>query len=140
MSELLKQLKAEQLSARQNKNKIKSSLFTTLIGEIETKTLRPSTILNDELVISTIKYFLKNINEALNLVGENIDLIQEKHYLEELLPKQMDSSELNTLIETIVNKEISLGNKVNLGLVMKLLAGYPNIDKKLASELIKNYL
>lgn len=140
MSELLKQLKAEQLFARQNKNKIKSSLFTTLIGEIETKTLRPSTILNDELVISTIKYFLKNINEALNLVGENIDLIQEKHYLEELLPKQMDSSELNTLIETIVNKEISLGNKVNLGLVMKLLAGYPNIDKKLASELIKNYL
>lgn len=140
MSALLKQLKAEQLSARQNKNKIKSSLFTTLIGEIETKTLRPSTILNDELVISTIKYFLKNINEALNLVGENIDLIQEKHYLEELLPKQMDSSELNTLIETIVNKEISLGNKVNLGLVMKLLAGYPNIDKKLASELIKNYL
>ena len=140
MSALLKQLKAEQLSARQNKNKIKSSLFTTLIGEIETKTLRPSTILNDELVINTIKYFLKNINEALNLVGENIDLIQEKHYLEELLPKQMDSSELNTLIETIVNKEISLGNKVNLGLVMKLLAGYPNIDKKLASELIKNYL
>lgn len=140
MSELLKQLKAEQLVARQNKNTIKSSLFTTLIGEIETKTLRPNTVLNDELVISTVKYFLKNINEALNLIGENQDLLQEKQYLEVFIPKAMSANELETLIKNIVEKETAIGSKINLGLIMKQLAGYSNVDKKLASELIKKYV
>jgi len=140
MSELLKQLKAEQLIARQNKNTIKSSLFTTLIGEIETKTLRPNTVLNDELVISTVKYFLKNINEALNLIGENQDLLQEKQYLEVFIPKAMSADELETLIKNIVEKETAIGSKINLGLIMKQLAGYSNVDKMLASELIKKYV
>jgi len=140
MSELLKQLKAEQLVARQNKNTIKSSLFTTLIGEIETKTLRPNTVLNDELVISTVKYFLKNINEALNLIGENQDLLQEKQYLEVFIPQAMSAAELETLIKNIVEKETAVGSKINLGLIMKQLAAYSNVDKKLASELIKKYI
>jgi len=114
MSELLKQLKAEQLVARQNKNTIKSSLFTTLIGEIETKTLRPNTVLNDELVISTVKYFLKNINEALNLIGENQDLLQEKQYLEVFIPQAMSAAELETLIKNIVEKETAVGSKLIL--------------------------
>lgn len=67
----LQEIKAAQLQARKERNTVKSSLLTTLIGEAEmvgkNAGNRPST---DAEVLQVLKKFEKNLNENIRIYGD----------------------------------------------------------------------
>lgn len=135
---LLEKIRADQLQARKENNKIKATILTTLIGEAamigKNAGNRETT---DEETAKVITKFVKNIVETQDLTrGVNLDkfneLEAERVILAGYLPKELTVEEL---------KEIILKNftdKPNVGQVMAYLkANYSGqYDGKVASGLV----
>jgi len=88
--------------------KIKAKCLTTLIGEIENKvagkTDKDGTNLEitDELVLTTIRKFVKDINSVLKEYGDDyhpVRLIVEKDLLESYLPENLTELQLEAAIK-----------------------------------------
>lgn len=145
---LLKQIQADQLAARKNKDSIRANLLTTLLGEAtrigKDDGNRES---NDLEVTQTIKKFVKNAQDTLQHVYKTGDVVtiqfikDELAILENYLPKQLDEVELRSIIETFINSLPEKSPK-QMGIVMKNLtvnhAG--TYDGQLASKLVKELL
>jgi uncharacterized protein YqeY len=147
MSNLLNQIKADQLVARKARDTVKSSLLTTLIGEAsfvsEQDYKAGKTEITDEKVLATIRKFLKGAVETLRLLlATNSGVIQpiqtakiEIDILESYIPQQLSEDELRMIIVTF--KEANPG--ANVGAIMGYLktnhAGL--YDGKMASALAK---
>lgn len=142
MSNLFELLKKDRMSFKLNKSQLESDLLTTLVGEIQTKSLQPKTILNDDLVTSIIKSFIKNIDQSLSMITNNNDinkLTKEKELLVGYLPVVTFISEdkLKELILDIKQQH----SPTNIGVYMKLLTNTGNsFDKQLASNIIKSLI
>lgn len=141
MLNTLSLIKQDQLTARKNKDKLAASLLTTLLGEIQTKTLsNPNKLSEEDLVISTVKYFLKNINETYTLT-KNPDLLIEQTCLTKYLPINITTEELTTLIKTYIELQKSNNAPVNIGSVMGYLNNQKTpFDRAEASKIIKSCL
>jgi uncharacterized protein len=112
------QIKAEQLQARKDKNVIKASLLTTLIGEIQGKiTAKPvaerTEAFEQESVQSRINSFLKNNRDAQRDIKDEdkiAELKTEEAILMSYMPKQVSADELRTALQVQFG-EITLKNK-----------------------------
>ena len=99
---LFETLKKDQLRARVERNTIKSSILTTLVGELQTAASRDkNVVLTDGDVVSLIRKFIKNNEETFRLTGSQ-DGLRENEYLTNYLPQQLSNSQLNILIQTIM--------------------------------------
>ena len=83
---LLAQIKQDQLSARKNKETVKSSLLTTLIGDIENLIKTKNSDNTDTLIIGLIKSYLDKNLEFQNLHNKNvvflsIDILTWDHFV-----------------------------------------------------------
>lgn len=136
---LYEQIKINQLEARKAKDSIKSTLLTTLLGEIETlkfKQKEQTVLVPDEIVYQVIKKFIKNIEESLKL-RENSNLAIEKEILVKYLPVEISHSELSNLIESFVTSEKIVSMK-DLPKVLKYLEKLEvNFSKSAAVEIFK---
>ena len=136
---LINTLRKDQLEARKNKDKLKSTLLTTLIGEAsmigKNNGNREST---DKEVFDVIKKFIKNINTTIELVEDVNDLKTEKTILESYLPKQLTEEELDNIIVSAI-KENNYDNIKQMGAIMKFLKDNYNglYDGSTASKIIK---
>ena len=140
---ILTRIKEAQIKARKERDRVTSSLLTTLLGEAQmpgkNSGNRDST---DTEVILVIKKFIKNAKEMLKLSQpgteqEKITLI-ELDILEEYLPSQLSENELRDGINRIIIELI----ESNMGQVMKSLkdAHNGNYDGRLASGIVKELL
>lgn len=86
--------------AKQLYSKTCSSILTTLIGELETKSKASGKETTDTDVLAAIKKFLKGIEEILAL-GSNPASEIEKKCLESYLPSQMSEEEIRSVISRI---------------------------------------
>lgn len=142
MSNLFELLKKDRMSFKINKSQLESDLLTTLVGEIQTKSLQPKTVLNDDLVTSIIKSFIKNIDQSLSMITNNNDinkLTKEKELLTSYLPvvNLISEDKLKELILNIKQQH----SPTNIGVYMKLLTSTGNsFDKQLASNIIKSLI
>lgn len=139
---LLQTIKADQLKARKEKDTLRTSLLTTLLGEAQavgkTDGNRETT---DSETIAVIKKFLKNINETLGHRANDPTLLEERTVLMSYLPKQMDADQLTVLIQQIVETHDLEGPKA-MGAVMKELKLHHDgqFDGKVASQVARDIL
>jgi len=138
---LLNQIKADQLTARKNKEVVKASLLTTLIGEAAMVGKNAGRDTTDAEVVAVIRKFLKGVDESLRVAGDYRDgdrcevLWEEKEALEAYLPRQMDESELKQVLSQFDSKVASKGT------LMKFLkdnyAG--QYDGKIAAKVVDEF-
>lgn len=90
---LVEQIKADLLQSRKDQIHIKSTLLTTLLGEIELR-LKSGKLIEEKDIVATIAKFIKNNAEfqaALKERGDSTNalpkLIVEASILEEYMPK-----------------------------------------------------
>jgi uncharacterized protein YqeY len=138
MSELLKQIKLDQVAARKLSDTITAGILTTLLGEASPSGKDTTT---DAKVLAVIKKFVKNLNETVPLMTNPIDIgigWLEISILKEYLPKQIEGSSLENLIYDLINHD----GCDNLGKVMKALNGAfgGQFDGKEASKIAKAHL
>lgn len=134
---LLKQIKDDQLRARQERDSIKTSLLTTLIGEAQTKQINAQRDLTDTEVCALIKKFVDGVNDTINL-RPSPDLDRELKILESYLPTMMSDSELESEIDAIIATVENPTGK-SLGVVIKQLkANFEGLyDGQQATNLIR---
>lgn len=139
MSELLEQIRGDQLAARKAGNKAAAALLTTLIGEATKVTAeefkKGQTEITDGKVVAKIKSFSENAKQTLAVApaDRKSEIQAEIDILEGYLPQQVSEDELRAIIG--MWKEDGL----NLGQIMaKLKAEYEGrYDGKLASSIAR---
>lgn len=135
---LYDQIKAERIKAMKNKDAIRKSILTTLLGEVETNAKRENTDATDELVIAMCKKFIKSNGEVLTKAVASRQLFNqlntENIILSEFLPKQLTEAELRVIITEL--------NATNIGQVMQHLNKNHNgqFNRGLAASLAKELL
>ncbi len=145
---IIEQIKKEQLEARKAKNTIKTNLYTTLLGEIQTAVIgtsnsvniKQANIITDDVVIKVINKFIKNIKETLSLRPDDFTATTELTLLETFLPRKLSEEELKQII---ANLKIAAGTKTGgalLGFVMgELKKSYPNLyDSSIVRTLVES--
>ena len=141
---LITQIKAEQVTARKNRNGPMASLLTTLIGEAEMVGKNAGREVLDAEVVATIKKFIKNIDETIKALGADDARAQaamdERVVLEHFLPSQMSEQQLTEAV-TAIKAELNAGQK-DMGKVMSLLKTRHEgqYDGKMASTVVKAVL
>lgn len=138
MSKLYETLKQELHTARLVKDGFKVVLLSTLIGELDSK--KSKGIFNDEVVLNTIKFFIKNNESISNITGSQTEEQKKelqilKSYLPQLLSEEETKEKLNQVISLLKQSN----DKLNKGNIMKLMKSFP-IDAKLVNSLIDEVL
>lgn len=125
---ILEQIKKDQIASRLNKDSLKSSLLTTVIGEIERTDKSKQ---SDEHTLSVIKKMIKDIDTTVQYKPADY-LTFEKNILLEYLPKQATEEEILVIIKSCNS---------NLGELMKSLKNVfgSNFDGKVAKKLFDEY-
>lgn len=139
MSDLLKQIAADQLAARKAGDKIASALLTTLLGEAGKLTAEDHkkgvTEVTDGRVIAVVKTFVSNLEQSLAVVPEDrkADMLRELEILSAYTPPQLADDELQRIIGNYKAAGLNLGQ-----IMAKLKADYEGrYDGKLASGYAK---
>lgn len=143
---MINELKKMMMKAKLEKDKVKSNLLSTLVGEAvmvgKNDGNRETT---KEEILALTKKFLKGVNENLKLLEEAgkdmTSALHEKEVLESLLPKQMSESELTgaveQIIETLPERSVKMMGKVMGELKSKYNGQF---DGKMASDVVKKCL
>lgn len=132
-------IKRDLTEARRNGYSAAVSILSTLIGELTNaaKMVDGKKVIDDDLVLKTVKKFIKNMEETLAISPEASYLRTEIAILEPYLPKSLTPSELEIVIDDLIGKGAD-----KLGLVMAgLKSQYPNqYDGKEASQIATKLL
>ena len=107
---MLSRIKADQVQARKNRDTIKASILTTLLGEA-TPTGNQATTDND--VIKVVNKFVKNIDESLKLKHNDV-LVQERNILCEYLPPVLDVATITEIFESIDESDYTFSSFMSL--------------------------
>lgn len=146
---LLEKLKADQLTARKQKNEIATSLLTTLYSESlnvgKNKGNRHST---DDEVISIIKKFIKSANENKDIytksnIFDRVEVInKELTILNSYLPQGVTPEEVKVAVLDILIQLNLDKNPSSMGKIMKELKIRfgSTLDGAVASVIIKEIL
>jgi uncharacterized protein len=147
---MLEQIKKDQLQARKDKDAVRASLLTTLIGEIEGELTRldPSVreAKTNEVSLATIKSFLKKNKEGQEYMSKSeihpaaveANLVQaraEQAVLESYLPTQLTEAQLEEIFKAEFPDGITVKER---GRAMAILKANYNgqYDGKQASDVL----
>lgn len=139
MSELLEQIRADQLTARKAGNKAAAALLTTLIGEATKVSAeefkKGQTEITDGKVVAKIKSFAENAKQTLAVAPaeRKEDIQAEINILEGYLPQQLSEEDLTKIIGVWKTEGLNLGQ-----IMVNLKAEYEGrYDGKLASSIAR---
>lgn len=142
---LIGKIKADQLQARKDRDSLKATLLTTLIGEASAIGKNDGNRdVTDAEVVAVIKKFIKGIDETLVYLGDNAPLqskvvASEKGMLEVYLPKQLNAAQLKLIVDTLNDYAgVGLSKKFIMQFLKENHAG--QYDGKLASAVIDEFL
>ncbi len=125
-------LKMDQIQARKNKEPIKATFMSTLIGEVDLELKRNIKSDPDEVLIKVATKFKKNIQQTIDVSGSTPNLIMELTLVEYYLPKVLDESEVRHYVEALVNE-----HGKDMRKIMPELKTIQGMDMKLASQILK---
>lgn len=136
---LLQKIKADQLQSRKDRDSVKTSVLTTLIGEAESAA-KSGKSLDDADVVALLKKFIKNIDELLAVSGINAEAqqlaVRERNTLVEYLPAQYSEQQLTEIISSMVVLNKTMGE-----IMTELKKSHTGLyDGALAAKLIKKLL
>ncbi len=94
---LLEKLRKERQEAAKG-DKIKRSILTTLLGEVENIAKRNGNVIDDTLISNVAKKFVSANEETLAIRGSDT-LIEENNILSEFILKQMTGDQIRAVIE-----------------------------------------
>ena len=104
MSKLLEQIRSDQLQSRKAKDKLKSKLLTTLLGEASPS---GNDTVTDDDVLKVVKKFCKNCEETLK-VKYSDDVHTELCILSEYLPANPTAEQLVELFDEEIHTSMGL--------------------------------
>lgn len=140
---LLETIRADQITARKEKQKDKATILTTLYSEAANVGLndgkREST---DKEVLAVIKKFLKGVEETLAVAeGTCTPLLLERQILINYLPPQLSEDDLTTIVTDLI-QALEAPSMRDMGSIMKTLGTEYDgrYDGKMASTIIKEAL
>lgn len=135
---LLTDLKQGRVSAMKEKDAIKRSILTTLLGELEGKAKREGIEISDEMIVAFCKKFIQTNKETMDVSNGNKTIIErlsvENTILDTFLPQQLTKEQI---VDIITN-----GSFDNIGVAMRYFKeNYTGqYDGKLVSSLAKELL
>lgn len=136
MSEIFKQIRADQLQARKNKDVIATALLTTLIGEIERMSAndaKKGATVDDARVIDKTKTMVNSVELSLQHADDKSRFLTELDILKSYLPSMMSDDELRSEISRLKNEGKQVGE-----IMAYLNANYTGrFDRKTASEIAR---
>ena len=118
-------IRSTRLQALKNREALKLSTLSVLLGDIENK-FTGGEIIHDEAVIAIIKKFISNNNETIKQLEEKyataeLDSIsklnKENEVLTEFLPKQLTQDEIRAILVLYINENPT----TNIGELMKFM-------------------
>ena len=123
---LIVKIKHDQLVARKNRDQIKSTLLTTLIGEADmVGKNNGNRDPFDEEVISVVKKFLKGVNETIDILSRSghdaSQFEKERDILDSYLPTQLTKEKLIVMLDSAVVDGTLVEDKSFKGAAMKWL-------------------
>jgi uncharacterized protein YqeY len=137
-------IKADALEARRRRDTATATSLTTLIGELETFAKNVGHEPTDADVVAFVRKTLKGVDEVLRLASQEsssyLTAVDERALFESYLPKQLTSTELDAVIDGIIDRWAA--GQPTVGDVMKVLkADYSGqYDGATASALLKQKL
>ncbi len=117
-------IKEEIVNAMKEKNTLKVQTLRGVKGEIDLEHINKKVEINDDLVISVLSHQIKTRRESIVEFekGNREDLInktnEEIELLQGYLPKQLDESEINKILDDAFTKVNPTGAK-DMGLIMR---------------------
>jgi uncharacterized protein YqeY len=137
---IIEKLRADQIAARKNKDTVRTTLLSTLIGETvkvgKDKDNREST---DEEAIAVVKKFKKNLLDTIALLkGSNAALDDELALYDSYLPKQLSTEDLTQTITRFVAENTDAKMKDIMAYLKTNFAGL--YDGKEASQISNQIL
>lgn len=141
---LYETLKNDLKTATLQKNVAARDSLRMIISEINNQNMLYKKDITDQLCISIITKSVKSHRDSI-MQFENanrIDLAEKEKaeliVLETYLPKLKTESETLEILKLIISEnKIDLANRSAIGLIMKNISKYNDIDKSLVSKLIK---
>lgn len=94
---LLEKLKKDRQAAAKD-NKVKRSILTTLLGEVENISKRNGDGIDDTLISNVAKKFVSSNEETLAIKESDV-LVEENKILSEFILKQMTADQIRAVIE-----------------------------------------
>lgn len=141
---VVENIRNQSISARKARDEKKSSLFVTLLAEVERVGKDAGNrATSDEEAYAVIRKFIKGSSETLAVRPGDEKSLFEMNLLSELLPAQMSDDDLRAFVKSVVDAlpAEQRGNKA-VGVVMARLKSEKagNYDGKRASEIVKEVL
>ena len=140
-------IKNDIVSALKTKDTLKLQTLRGIKGEVDLEHINKKVEINDDLVLTILSRGIKTRRESITEFekGNRDDLIEktqsEIELLQSYLPKQLDESEINKILDDAFNKVNPTGAK-DMGLIMRevtpLLKGKADMGK--VSSMIKDRL
>lgn len=140
-------IKSDIVTFMKEKDTMKVQTLRGIKGDVDLTHINKKVDITDELVIDMLSRGIKTRRESIIEFekGNREDLIEktnaEIEFLQTYLPKQLDRSELESIIDEVFKKVNPTGNK-DMGLIMKELTPLVKgkCDMKEVSSLIKEKL
>ena len=144
---MYEKIKSDIVSALKEKDTLKLQTLRGVKGEVDLEHINKKVEINDELLISVISHQIKTRRESIAEFekGNREDLInktnEEINLLQTYLPKQLDESEINAILDEAFDKVKPTSSK-DMGLIMREVS--PKLkgkaDMGMVSNLIKERL
>jgi uncharacterized protein YqeY len=129
--ELLEQIKKDRMTARREKDGVKATLLTTLVGEADN--ILKSKQAKNYSTVALVKKFIKGLEDTANAKGGlSLDESKELAILKLYLPKTYTISELENIID---GQDLSKGMGPVMGYLKKNHGD--RVDMKMAQMIIK---
>ena len=143
---ILNAIREKSIEARKAKDSLASSLLVTLLSEVSIVGKNAGRETTDAEAIAVVKKFISNNRETMNIVLHTDEaranlLAREISILEQFLPKQLTTDELDVEARKIVI-ELNVSTPRDMGTVMKVLKERfeGTYDAKVASDIVKKLL
>ena len=134
-------------AAMKEKNSKKLLLIRGLISSIKNATINAGKEITNEIVLSCIKKNIKELDQSIesftkaNRANDVVNLNDDRSYLQQFLPKQLDEAELEAIVKVSIN-ELGATSKKDMGKVMKdVMSKYKRrADGKVVSAIVSKML
>lgn len=133
--DLLTKLKKDRITAMKEKDQVRKSALTTLIGDVETLNKGTNGPLTDDKIVAVVKKHITGLQEMLNLGKDPGRCQEEITILTEYVPSQLSHEQ----IEAIMGKAVKTGQVTDIGSAMKFMKTHyaGQYDGKVASKIAK---
>ena len=124
-------MKKDYLLSRKSGNKVKSALFSTIIGEVELETKRSGKSVDDVLT-STIIKLKKNLEQNIKYTEDTEAIEMEISLISEYIPSELTEDEIKDHVTRLVQEH----GKV-MKIIMPLLKVIDGMNMKVASQFVR---